>query len=105
MWNIRSVRSNNDHPAKFPTELAKRVIRLFSDKDDLVLDPFAGSGTTGIAALAEGRRFIGFDKTPEYVELACRNCGLPKGDQRKELAQSIGLKVKVMSSYSVEWFG
>lgn len=81
VWNIRSVRSNDDHPAKFPLELARRVIRLFSEKDNLVLDPFVGSGTTGVAALSEGRRFIGFDIIPEYVELACRNCGLPKGSK------------------------
>lgn len=75
-WNIRSVRSNDDHPAKFPLELARRVVRLFSEEGDLVLDPFVGSGTTGAAALGHNRRFIGFDKMPEYVELARRTTGL-----------------------------
>ncbi|CAK7058690.1 MAG: hypothetical protein DELT_01329 [Desulfovibrio sp.] len=73
VWNINSVRSNNDHPAKFPLELATRVVRLFSDQGDTVLDPFVGSGTTAVACIREGRRFIGIDKEPEYVKLAEAN--------------------------------
>lgn len=79
VWNIRSVHSNDDHPAKFPRELVRRVVRLFSDEDDIVLDPFVGSGTTGTTALREGRRFIGFDIVSEYVELARSNCNLLSG--------------------------
>jgi len=74
VWNISSVHVNDDHPAKFPIELARRVIRLFSAEDDLVLDPFIGSGTTAVAAIQEGRRFLGIDAVSEYVELAKRNC-------------------------------
>lgn len=59
VWDIPSVRANDVHPAMFPLELAKRVIRLYTDADDIVLDPFLGSGTTAIAALQTGRRFIG----------------------------------------------
>ncbi len=73
VWNIRSVRANDEHEAQFPLELARRVIRLFSAKDDLVLDCFVGSGTTAVAAIQENRRYLGFDITPEYVNLAIRN--------------------------------
>ena len=73
VWNIPSVRTNNDHPAKFPRELASRVIRLFSAPGDIVLDPFIGSGTTAVAAIQAGRNFIGFDLFQEYVELATAN--------------------------------
>jgi len=73
VWHIPSVRANDDHPAKFPIELARRVIRLFSSEGDIVLDPFIGSGTTAIAALQSGRRFIGIDKEEEYVAIARRN--------------------------------
>lgn len=73
MWEIASVRKNDDHEAKFPLELAERIIRLLSDPGDLVIDPFVGSGTSGIAALKHGRRFIGIDKEQKYADLSIRN--------------------------------
>ena len=57
IWEIPSVRSNDVHPAMFPLELAQRVIRLYTDKDDVVLDPFLGSGTTALAAIKTGILF------------------------------------------------
>jgi site-specific DNA-methyltransferase (adenine-specific) len=60
------------HPAPFPIELPRRLIRLLSFPGDSVLDPFLGSGTTGVAAVQTGRRFIGYDTSPEYVALAGR---------------------------------
>jgi site-specific DNA-methyltransferase (adenine-specific) len=74
VWNIASVRSNNDHEAKFPVELPRRVIRLLTDREDTVLDCFVGSGSTAVAAIEEGRHYIGFDNQPAYVKLAQRNC-------------------------------
>lgn len=70
IWDIPSVRVNDDHQAKFPEELARRVIKLYSDKGDIVLDPFIGSGTTAVAAIKENRQFIGIDKEETYCELA-----------------------------------
>jgi DNA modification methylase len=70
VWYVDSVRRNDDHEAKFPLELAQRVVLLFSDKGDVVLDPFMGSGTTAIAALSTGRKFIGIEKEEKYVDLA-----------------------------------
>jgi len=58
------------HPAPFPLELPYRLIQLYSFKDDVVLDPFMGSGQTAIAALKLGRHFIGYELNPEYVTLA-----------------------------------
>jgi len=74
VWHIPSVRSNDQHEAQFPYELARRVVRLLSACGDLVLDPFVGSGTTTVAAIAQKRRFMGFDLMPEYAELATRRC-------------------------------
>jgi site-specific DNA-methyltransferase (adenine-specific) len=74
VWEIRSVRSNDDHEAKFPVELPRRVIRIFSSEGDTVLDPFIGSGTTAVAAIQEGRNYIGVDKEEEYVDLARSKC-------------------------------
>ena len=53
VWHIPSMRSNVDHEAQFPDELARRVIRIFSAPDDLVLDCFVGSGTTTAVAISE----------------------------------------------------
>lgn len=58
------------HPAPFPVELPEQLIRLYTYRDDLVLDPFMGSGSTLVAASRLDRRFIGYDLDPEYVALA-----------------------------------
>lgn len=58
------------HPAPFPVHLPRRLIELYTYRRDLVLDPFMGSGTTAVAAVAAGRHYVGFDTDPGYVELA-----------------------------------
>ena len=58
------------HPAPFPVELPRRCIELYTYRDDVVLDPFMGAGTTAEAAMRTGRRYVGFDTDPAYVALA-----------------------------------
>ena len=70
VWNIPSVRANDIHPSMFPLELARRVIKLYTDERDIVLDPFLGSGTTVLAALETNRRYIGIELMEQYAELA-----------------------------------
>ena len=71
IWNISPARAKKiGHPAPFPVELAKRFINLYSFKDDLILDPFIGSGSTAIAAGLLDRDYIGYELNPEYVEIA-----------------------------------
>ncbi|MCE5207291.1 MAG: site-specific DNA-methyltransferase [Chloroflexi bacterium] len=60
------------HPAPFPVDLAARVIKLYSYVDDVVLDPFVGSGTTCVAAKKLDRHYIGFDISKEYVDISQR---------------------------------
>jgi DNA modification methylase len=60
------------HPAPFPVELPYRCIQLYTFKDEVVLDPFCGVGSTCIAAIKAGRHFVGLDINPEYVEKAKR---------------------------------
>jgi DNA modification methylase len=74
VWTIPSVRANDDHEAKFPLELPRRVIQLLTEANDIVLDCFIGSGTTAIAAIQAGRRYIGIDKEAKYVEMARKAC-------------------------------
>ncbi|MGD0441486.1 MAG: DNA methyltransferase [Acidimicrobiales bacterium] len=58
------------HPAPFPVELPERLIRLYTYADDLVVDPFMGSGSTLVAAAKVGRRYVGYDLDPAYVDIA-----------------------------------
>ncbi len=73
VWYLASVRANKYHAAQFPLSLANRVVRLYSEKGDLVIDPFMGSGTTAIAAIQNNRNYIGIDKEKKYVKLAEKN--------------------------------
>lgn len=71
VWQFPSVKVNDDHEAKFPIELPRRVIRLLTDPGETVLDCFIGSGTTALAALRENRQYLGVELEAKYVRL-CR---------------------------------
>lgn len=68
-WNLTGA-STRDHPAPFPLELADRLVRMFSFVRDTVFDPFAGTGTTLVAAAKAHRNSIGIEIDPDYVALA-----------------------------------
>lgn len=68
-FNAESARRIG-HPAPFPVDLPYRLVQLFSFTNDIILDPFMGSGTTGIAALKSNRQFVGFDTSEDYIALA-----------------------------------
>ena len=71
VWQIPSESARRvGHPAPFPVELPERLIELYTFADDLVLDPFMGSGSTLVAAARTGRRYVGYDLDAGYVELA-----------------------------------
>jgi len=57
-----------DHEAPFPAEIVMIPLLQTTKEDDIVLDPFSGSGTTGVVALLNNRKYIGFDVNPNYVE-------------------------------------
>ncbi|MGC8837694.1 MAG: DNA-methyltransferase [Anaerolineae bacterium] len=74
VWEIPNVKANHVektiHPCQFPVELIERLVLALTDEGDWVLDPFIGVGTTAIAALMHGRRAMGAEIVPEYVEIA-----------------------------------
>ncbi len=69
VWDIPPA-SDPRHPAVFPLELAEKIVRYYSFIGDVVLDPFAGTGTVGLAAALLARRYVLFDAKPEYVAAA-----------------------------------
>ncbi len=68
IWRIQP-KTYSKHPAPFPNELADKVIKYYSFKNDVVLDPFAGSGTVGVSCINNERRFVLFEVNPNYIEL------------------------------------
>ena len=68
IWRITPAHDLR-HPAIFPVELAEKVISYYSFKGDVVLDPFAGTGTVGKAASKLGRRFVLIERNPKYVAI------------------------------------
>lgn len=69
-WHLPTSSGRDGHGAQFPLALPGRCIALSSDEGDLVLDPFVGAGTSAVAAQMLGRKFIGFDTSEKYVEIA-----------------------------------
>ena len=69
VWTDVSGQLRRDHPAPFPLEVPRRLIRMFSFAGDVVLDPFAGTGTTALAALEAGRHSVSVEVEPGYVDL------------------------------------
>lgn len=95
------------HPCQFPVELAERCVLLYSNTEDLVFDPFAGTGTSLVAAAFHGRRGVGCDYTQDYCEIARERIELAK---RGELpTRKIGTPIAVASEgtktrqYPEEW--
>jgi site-specific DNA-methyltransferase (adenine-specific) len=68
----RAEKALGSHPTQKPVALLERLVRSTTHDDSLVLDPFNGSGTTGLAALRLGRRYVGIDVDPQYLELSRR---------------------------------
>jgi modification methylase len=69
VWTDIRGQIRKDHPAPYPLEVANRLVRMFSFVGDTVVDPFAGTGTTALAALIAGRNSISLDIEPSYVDL------------------------------------
>jgi len=91
---VRDVEEGIMHPAMFPASLCEKLIRTFSREGDLVCDPFCGSGTTLVAAQGVGRKFIGFDLNPKYIEMAkSRLNRCPSGSSASGAASGSGFRL------------
>lgn len=91
VWSIPPESANRvGHPAPFPVELPEQLIRLYTFKDDLVLDPFMGSGSSLVAAARLGRRYIGYDLDASYVEIARQRVASESQQARTDPAMEEG---------------
>lgn len=70
VWELRSVQNNDFHEAMFPESLVQKCIEMYSFNNDVVFDPFMGSGTTAVVAKKLGRNYLGYEKELKYVEFA-----------------------------------
>jgi modification methylase len=90
VWSdIRGASLREGHPAPFPVEIAERLIRMFSFAGDTVLDPFAGSGSTAVAAIRTGRNSILVEIEEEYLNSAVRRGVAEAAKQQKQCHTAI----------------
>lgn len=83
-WILPTEGKEFDHPSPKPVSLYKIMVRASSNKDDLVLDPFMGSGTTAVACAELQRKFIGFESNPDYIKIIGKRLETWKGQSRLE---------------------
>jgi site-specific DNA-methyltransferase (adenine-specific) len=104
VWSIANT-SSKDHPAIFPVEIPHRLVKLFSFVGETVLDPFAGTGSTSVAAAKLGRKSISVDQNPRYVRVMKRRCEQELSDLREkslvEIRTGDSRKLKFIKSDSV----
>lgn len=94
IWtDVRGASLRNGHPAPYPPLLAERLITLFAFAGDTVLDPFAGTGSTAIAAITTGRNSISIEIEPGYIEVARKN--IEKAINARRTAGAIHAELKV----------
>ncbi|MGA0193986.1 MAG: DNA-methyltransferase [Ilumatobacteraceae bacterium] len=108
VWEIAPESATRvNHPAPFPVSLVERCIHLYSFAGDLVLDPFMGSGSTALAARRTGRRFVGFDTDPTYVELAHERLSsevdAKNGDDIRTLRDIVDASLRAAGFGSIDW--
>ena len=114
VWSIpltkKSEKRHGKHPTQKPEALLERIILASSDPGDTVLDPFCGSGTTGVAALRHGRNFIGIDMDKDFLETIARprledelhaprcKTSIPASTEADDLMEQIRLEVEAAKS-------
>lgn len=86
IWTMNAESAKRiGHPAPFPEELPMRLMQLYSFTEDIILDPFMGSGTTAVAALKNKRNYVGYDISEDYIKLAEKRINPIKNQQILDL--------------------
>ena len=87
IWQMNAESAKRvGHPAPFPVELPQRCIEMYTYAEEVVYDPFMGSGTTGVAAISCGRRFVGYEINADYQRRATLRINATQLDFRNELS-------------------
>lgn len=87
--------ATKEHPTQKPVDLMRAIVRVVAPRDGVVFDPFCGSGSTGVAALSEGRRFIGTERDQEYCDVAMRRCANVNEPMALELRSSEAVQQEI----------
>lgn len=82
VFSVAPTTSAGRHPTEKPIRLMDSLVGVLTEKDDLVLDCFMGSGTTGVSCVNLGRRFIGIEREPKYFQMACERVAAAQAQQR-----------------------
>lgn len=82
IFRVKHNKYKDDHPCQLPVQFLERILLMSTDEGDIVLDPFMGTGTTAIAAKKLNRRYIGFEKSKDYVTSA-----IGKLEQEKHISK------------------
>ena len=86
-WSSATEKVDRCHPTQKPINLMMQLVEQFTDLDELILDPFCGAGTTGVAALRQGRRFIGVELQEKYASKARERIRIAEQDYLEEVEQ------------------
>jgi site-specific DNA-methyltransferase (adenine-specific) len=100
---IKHDKYRDEHPCQLPVHLLERVILMSTDENDIVLDPFVGTGTTAIAAKRVGRRYIGFDVDPTYVDTATAKLKKESAGSKMETVWVSFFSNEVITIRHIDW--
>jgi site-specific DNA-methyltransferase (adenine-specific) len=92
-----NVKRQGEHPTEKPVPLMIDIIRDFTNPGETICDPFMGSGTTGIACVRLGRRFIGIERDPKWFDLACRRISGELAQPRPDHCEPVGQALEALS--------
>jgi len=95
IWEMTTVRANKEHPAMFPVELPWRCIKMHSDRGDIVVEPFSGSGTTIIACEQLERVCYAMEQSPEYCDVAIKRWERFTGQKAERVVTVDGVEAEV----------
>ena len=82
VWRINFYQQKVEHASPKPIPLMSRIIKTATNEGDIVLDPFMGSGTTGVACVQLNRNFIGYEISPDYFKIAEKRIGEAKAQKK-----------------------
>jgi DNA modification methylase len=102
VWEIEPVRSQEGHPAVYPDELPRRLIRMFSYESDTVLDPWLGSGTTVKVARELNREAVGYEKEPQYKAIIMKKLGIESDQALNEAIEMMKENIEKINTEDIE---